>query len=581
MQHNHLVSTMIRLFFTYILFSFICLHSLAQSYPTDYFTSPMEGNLQLSGTYAELRAGHFHSGIDIRTGGKEGLPVYACADGYVVRVRISPYGFGKAIYINHPNGLTTVYAHMQGFIPQITDWVRARQYEKENFDVDLFPAKNILPVKKGQLIGYSGNSGGSEGPHLHFEVRETDTEMPVDPLLFGFPVKDFTRPTINGLRVYPEGFRSMVNGKTEPVTFDLAGWGPVYRLKIIDTLNIAGNFSLGINAFDLLNGSSNKNGIVRYSVYIDSVLTFDWHARRFSFAETRYVNSFIDYQYYYNSNQRFMRTHLDPGNKLSMYAMMSNGGIFNTSPGVKQHVKIIITDSHFNESILRFFVKGEPLNGAKYLKNPGLLFTTNSVNSFVSSEMRLSLPGAALYDSMRFQYTEAPRQPNTLSNIHGIHHPDVPVHSNFDLIIKADTVKNVKPEKMLMVKFTARNKPVAVGGKYEHGFLHAKVREFGRYAVMIDTIPPVIKPVNVKDGMPVESIKSLQFLISDDLSGIETYRGTLNGAWILMDYDPKNKLLTYMPDALLLPGINILALTITDACGNISVKQYTLGQQPQ
>lgn len=568
-----------------LLFIFFSTHIRAQEFSAGYFSPPLDGILQLSGTFAELRGNHFHSGIDIRTNSKEGFPVRACADGYVVRIKIQQGGFGKAIYVNHPNGYTTVYAHLLSLNEAIDNFTRAKQYEMESFEVDLFPPKGLLQVKKGEVIALSGNSGASEGPHLHFEVRETNTELPVDPLLFDFPVKDWIRPTMHGLRIYPEGFNSYVDGSSEPVSLTLAGWGPVYRLKISDTVEVAGNFSLGISATDLLNETSNRNGVVRFEVFIDSIQVFQWKASKFGFHETRYINSFIDYPHYYTTNQRFMRTHVDPGNKLSMYQYKPGSGIFNIIPGNIHYVKVVVADSKNNESILRFMIKGfsteEALLNLKKTapegKNTaGMLFTVDKLNTFSIPGLRMSLPGKCLYDSIRFQYSVLPPLINSYSATYQIHNPEVPLHDYFDLAIKADTIPGISSSKLTVVRLNSLNRPVSLGGKYENGFIKVRVRDFGRYTVMADTTAPVIKSVNIRDEMELKGNKDIQIQISDNLSGIKTYRGTLNGAWILMDYDAKNKLLTYKRDAMLIPGENHMILTITDGVGNTTVEQWKL-----
>lgn len=614
--------------FIYFLVFFLILKGTSgQQYPTGYFIPPIDGTLQLSGTFAELRGNHFHSGIDLRTGGKEGLPVKACADGNVVRIRISPFGFGKAVYIDHPNGFTTVYAHLRDFSPAIDKWAKEQQYKLEQFDVDLFPPKGLLPVTQGEIIARSGNSGSSEGPHVHFEVRETKTEFPVDPVLFGFPVKDFIRPTMHGLRVYPEGKEAAVDGKLQPVNLGLIGWGPVYRLKISDTLEIAGNYSLGISASDLLNETSNRNGIVSYAVYVDSVLVFQWKAIRFSFAESRYINSFIDYPHYYATNQRFMRTRIDPGNRLSMYTFNPTGGVFSSVPGKLQQVKVVIADSKSNESILRFFVKGSkptvsgnepsqenklPLNN-KQLQNAklprkdihgqtaelhrdsdhpdngdvlfmngdktpsnGILFTLNKTNYLKTPSLRISIPGKCLYDSLRFNFSVSPRLPGMLSPVYKVHDPSIPLQDYYDLELRVDSGFTVNPEKLLVVRLNTLNKPSSVGGKYEEGFLKVRLREFGRYAIMADTTAPIIKALNISDGMKLNGLLEFRINISDNLSGISSYRATMNGAWILMDYDAKNRLLTYWKDKMLLPGENILILKIEDGVGNFKTMQWIL-----
>ncbi len=576
---------LIRLIYSLLFFFIFIGDALAQNYPIGDFIPPLDGTLQLSGTFAELRSNHFHSGIDLRTGGKEGLPVKACADGYVVRIKISPFGFGKALYINHPNGFTTVYAHLQGFNPAIDQWVKEQQYKLEQFEVDLFPPRDLLRVKQGEIIARSGNSGSSEGPHVHFEVRETKSEFPVDPLLFGFPVKDFIRPTMHGLRVYPEGRNAEVNDKKEPLSLTLAGWGPGYRLKITDTIEITGNYSLGISASDLLNETSNRNGIVRYAVYVDSLLQFEWKATRFSFAETRYINSFIDFPHYHSTNQRFMRTHIAPGNQLGMYSFKPSKGVFTSIPGKVQQVNVVISDSKANESNLKFFVKGvHPAEAKSRLPESitdgklslGLLFTREAVNTFSTPYVYITLPGKCLYDSIRFNFSQTPSLPGMLSPIYIVHDPSVALHDYYDFKVRVDSVNGIKPEKLLVVKLNSLNKPSAVGGKYENGFLSVKLREFGRFAVMADTIAPIIKALNIREGMQLNGLQEIRINIGDNLSGINTYRATLNGKWIIMDYDAKNRLLTYKKDKMMLPGENILVVEISDRNGNNTTSQWKI-----
>lgn len=558
-------------------------NAIAQQLPVNYFTQPLAGVLQLSGTFAELRSNHFHSGIDLRTESKEGFPVLSCADGYVVRIRVSPYGFGKAVYINHPNGYTTVYAHLLEFNETIGTWVKARQYEKESFDVDLFPPKGALKVSKGEIIARSGNSGSSEGPHLHFEVRETDTEKPVDPVLFGFPIKDFIRPTLQGVRIYPEGRGASVNGFTYAQTMLLAGWGPVYRLKINDTVTIGGPFSLGINAIDLLNETSNRNGVVGYEVLIDSITVFKWKAEKFAFSETRYINSFIDYTYHQETNQRFMRTKVDPGNKLSMYEYVKDGGVYRAEPGKLHHLKVIITDSKKNESILQFFIKAIEMNPSQQNEtkqlvgnNKRIVFAPDKFNTYKAVEFEISLPGNCLYDTLGFLYSVASGDKKYLSKMHTVHNTKTPLQEYYEMKIKTDTLKGYRSTQLTGVRINNLNRPVSVGGKYENGWYKIRTRDFGRYAVMIDTTSPVIKPVNFTDGMRTETLNKIQLTISDDLSGISSYRATLNGVWILMDYDAKNKLLTYTRDAIWVKGRNVLMVTVEDGVGNATVSQWEL-----
>ena len=560
-----------------LIFYAASIYSQVKQYPADYFRSPVNFPINLSGNFAELRGNHFHSGIDITTQKEEGKPVYACADGYVSRIKISPYGFGKALYIDHPNGYTTVYAHLKEFNAAIGDWVKTEQYRLEQFDVDLFPPKGLLSVTKGELICLSGNSGSSEGPHLHFEVRNTETEMPIDPQLFGFQVKDFIRPVITALLIYPEGAGSSINGSKTPGNPEIAGWGPVHRFRKQDTISVAGSFSLGIQCYDLLNGSKNKNGISRYSVYMDSVLKFDWKAETFSFSESRYVNSFIDYEVFERTGGRFLRTRIDPNNKLSMYRFAENHGIFKTLPDSIHHIKVVINDAGNNESVLRFTIRGETAGSTIQIPVADKpVLNCLKQNHFSGAGISISFPATCLYDNLVFDFKESDALPFTCSKVYQIHHPGVPLHDYIELTIDPDSAFLNYTGKMTLAMLRPGKQPYSVGGQFEKGVFTAKIREFGKVALMADTTNPVIKPLNIVDGKNITDQKTIRISISDDFSGIRSYRATLNGSWILMDYDPKNRLLEYTRDERLIAGQNEFVLTIVDYCGNTNIYKAML-----
>lgn len=542
-----------------------------QNYPKGEFISPVEFPLLLSGTFAELRSNHFHSGIDIRTQGVEGKKILACADGYVSRIRISPFGFGKTVYITHPNGYSTVYAHLSGFNPEIAAWSRAEQYRMEQFDVDLFPQAGLISVKQGDLIGYSGNSGSSQGPHLHFEIRDSRTERPVNPLLFGLAVKDFTRPTINGIRLYPEGDNALINGKSTPFNPGIAGWGLSYRLSKSDTIEVSGGVSFGINAHDLLSGSNNKNGINRITVFNGNEIFFEWNAESFSFSETRYINSFIDYAAYSTSRERFMRTKVEPNNKLSLYRKVTENGILNVRADVVYPIRIEIADGSGNTSAINFVIRGKAAeSGVIKPKIEGQVFSYKRLNRFVTPHLKISMPGSCLYDSIVFEYNSTASDGKTCAPVHMIHNAETPVHDYYDLSVRVDPAYQKLADKLVVVSLSSNDKPSSLGGKYQNGFVNTRAREFGRFTVMADTVAPVIKPLNISNNKNIGTQKSIRISISDNLSGIKSYRGTLNGKWILMDYDPKNKLLEYRFDELLNQGVNRFFLEVTDDAGNKS-----------
>ncbi len=559
---------------------FVCMATYANAqvtYPQNLFIPPVDIPLQLSGTFAELRANHFHSGIDIKTQGTEGKKVVSVADGFISRIKVSPYGFGKAIYVQHPNGYSTVYGHLRNFTPEVEKWVKSEQYRLKKFDVDLFPDQGLFKLKQGQQIAWSGNSGSSQGPHLHFEVRDSRTEEPINPILFGFDIKDFTRPTLNGLRIYPANSQSTVNGSTKPYQADLAGWGTDYRLKPNDTLKAAGSIYFGLDAFDLLNGSTNKNGINLVQVYVDSLLTFHWEANKYSFSETRYINSLIDYATFYNTGKRYFLTRVAQQNKLSMYKFVNGDGSIATQPGKTQKIRIKIADGKRNESEISFIVKGEVIGksaGNEVVQ--AQKFTSGKLNQFRNPHISLSLPGNCLYEDIPFEYSAKPSKPWSCSMIHQVNDPTIPLHNYYDLSIRIDSTCKTTISKLVIVKLNNNDKPSYVGGEADGQYIKARVREFGRFTLMADSTAPAIKAVNISDGKNIKNQGNIRMTISDNLSGINTYNGYLNGEWILMDYDAKNNLLEYTFDEKLKPGKNIFKLKVEDNAGNKKIYEASL-----
>ena len=566
-----------RLYVTF-LFLGIGISAFAQSsYPQNLFVPPVDFPMLLSGTFAELRSNHFHSGIDIKTGGAEGKNINAAADGYISRIKVSPYGFGKAIYIQHKNGYSTVYGHLRNFMPEIEKWVKSEQYRLQSFDVDLFPEKDLFKVQQGKQIAWSGNSGSSQGPHLHFEIRDSRTEEPIDPIQFGFDIKDFTRPTLNGFRIYPANNTSTVNGSNKPFQAELTGWGPNYRFKALDTVRVSGDVYFGMEAYDLLNDASNKNGINLVQVFVDSELQFKWEANKFSFAETRYINSMIDYATYYHSGKRYLLTRVAPQNKLSMYKSPSKGGIIKAKAGKSQKIRIVLADGKRNESELNFVIKGIAETPVAANKNiSAQQFSSQTLNQFRNPHISISMPGKCLYEDIPFEYAAEPSKPWSCAMIHKIHDPAIPLHDYFDISIRIDSVCTTNAAKLVVVKLNKSNRPVYAGGEIDGQFIKVRIREFGNYTLMADSTAPKIKAVNITNGKSLQNQKNIQMTISDDLSGIKKYNGYLNGQWILMDFDAKNSLLRYDFDDRLKSGKNQFKLEVTDNVGNKGVYEATL-----
>jgi len=550
-----------------------------EKYPTDYFGAPVDFRMLLSGTFGEIRAGHFHSGIDIKTGGVEGKPIYAVADGHVSRIKISATGFGKALYIDHPNGYTSVYAHLSRYNQVLGGYVYREHYRQESFEIELFPARGEYPVKKGEIIGYSGNSGTSGGPHLHFELRNTATQKPINPLLFGYAVKDFYRPRITSVKIYPEDENATVNGKNKPLRILVEGWGEEHRLAKERSVVLSGNISFAIQTYDLLNDADNKNGPYSITLFIDGEEVFHIEKTTFAFDRTRYVNSYIDYEEYVRNKARMQRTRIDPGNRLGdLYGRVKNNGVYAFSDTLTHDIRYEVRDVAGNVGALVFQVRSAVGGQQSAVGGQSLIFSFDKANVYENASVRVSAKAGAFYDSFEFSYDSSRRVAGTYGAVHHIHDKYTPVHEFIDLAIRVEYLPEKYRDKALVVKIGDDGKSfTSAGGQWQgDGFVGTRIREFGNYSVAVDTVPPKITPLRPESFKNLSSARQVRFRISDELSGIKSYRGTLNGKWILMEYDPKNNLLIYDFDENFLKGSNVFLLEIVDVKDNMATYRTEL-----
>ncbi|MEN8225074.1 MAG: M23 family metallopeptidase [Bacteroidota bacterium] len=548
-------------------------HIIGQSpYPANYFRSPVDFRILLSGTFGELRSGHFHSGMDIKTGGVSGKNIYAVADGYVSRIKVSATGFGKTLYVTHPNGFVSVYAHLSRFNNDIAPYVKTEQYKSESFAVNLFLKANEFPVKKGEIIAYSGNSGGSNGPHLHFEIRIASTQTPVNPLLFGFEVKDYIRPVIHWLKVIPAGPDARIDGKPEPKVFQVDGWGEQHRIKDNDTIHVSGEVAFAINTYDKLNDANNKNGVYSIALFLDGAKVYSHDLEKFDFKETRYINSLIDYEEYVENKRRYQRTEVDPNNELSIYGDVANRGILSFTTTAIHKLEYVVTDFEGNVSKLPIIIQGSPARSliGKIEPENGILFSCEQSNTISTEDFELDLPGKSLYRDMWFEYNTSEMPPDAYSVVHHIHHDRTAVHKPYRVKIKPDSLP-LHTDKLLLARITDKGDYISYGGEYASGVITASLRSFGDFVILTDTDPPEISSVNIASGNIKSGRKTVRVKIKDNLSGIQAFRATLNGAWLLMEYDAKNSQLIYHIDERLKKGENQFMVEATDRRDNKAV----------
>lgn len=538
----------------------------------NYYAAPLKIPFFLAGNFAELRPNHFHAGIDIKTQGRTGLPVFAAAEGTVSRISISPSGYGNALYIDHPNGTTTVYGHLESFAPQIADYIRKIQYEKETFAIDQQVPAGTLPVKKGEQIAKSGNAGSSGGPHLHFEIRRTKEEILLNPLLFHMPVKDKVKPLIQSLMVYPVSDDACVSGKQQPQRFETILAGNSYQLKNKQAISVWGKIGFGLQAVDLLDGSPNKCGIYSLKLSIDNEVIYSFAMDNLVIDETKYINSHLDYEQAIRTGRRLYRTWLEPGNKLSIYSIAEKRGIFKATDNKLHQVKYEVTDAYGNATSLAFTIQSKKTSFTP-ADPKGELFKYNRNNHIRNDDIEFNIPEGALYEDVDFIYEKKPGNPKFYSSVFQLHNPYVPLHFACPLRIKAVNLPaNLESKVMLAQVDPVSGRIYSATGKYVDGWVEGNIRALGNYALVVDTQAPKIVSLSIADKKPLKDASKLKFKITDNLSGIETFRGTIDGKWVLFEYDFKNNLISYTFDKSRMQfGKNhVFNLEATDFKGNTS-----------
>ncbi len=554
----------------FLLFISTCCLSQQNNYPKDYFHSPLDIAIALAGNFGELRPNHFHTGIDITTHGVEGLPVKAAADGYVSRIKVGPWGYGHVIYITHPNGYTTVYGHLSAFNSVIGEYVKKNQYINESFEVELTPAPNEFPVKQGEVIAYSGNTGSSGGPHLHFEIRDSKTEEAINPLLFGLPVKDNVAPTIVSLVIIPSEPNSLINGKNELKKILLKPEGKTFVFaNPADSIVVSGKIGFAIEAYDKENIPTGKNGVYGIRLQCDNRTIYSDRLERIPFDKSRYINSFIDYREHEEHNHFYMQSFLLPNNELPIYDSVVNNGYCDFKADSIHKLKYSVSDTYGNTVTATFKIHSlaKKNNSHLEIKNSYKPFFTvllwDTTNVIDESAFHLETPSRAVYDKVILNFSVVENKVREYSP-RIILDKTIALQEPCSLTVYGNVPKNFQDKALLV---DGNNS--AVGGKWNGKGVTAEIKEFGTFFISIDTTAPTVNPLNA--GENFSALKQIGFTVNDNLSGIESYRATVDGKWILMEYEPKKKSLFYVFDEHVAKGKHDLALTVTDKVGNATV----------
>ena len=525
--------------------------------------SPLDIPLAISGTFGEIRSSHFHAGLDIKTGGKQGLKVRTVLDGSVSRIRVSTTGYGKAVYIDHPNGTTSVYAHLKNFSPKIESYIKEAQYEKESYAIQKFP-KNELAVLKGEVIGFSGNTGGSSGPHLHFEIRDTKNQMPFNPMIFNIDVVDTKKPVIQKLFLFHENnFGEDII--TQKVELEKISDG-LYKAPKIYT---SGKIGIGLQMYDNQDLSLfNKNGIHSIKIFMNDKIISDYNYNNIKFDDSQYLNLLIDYKEFKSKKIRVQKLFNPNNSNISFIDKDEKNGKFSIEENKSYDLLIEISDFKKNTSRIEMKITGRETNFIHPTIEGELILPENEY-LFKFKDQTVHLKKNTFYYPTRI-------------NVYKDHDsikidPDISLFKkSFSIEFFANKYDSISKRQSFIARLNKKKKIAYSPTIIKDSIFISKSVQAGTYFLAKDSIPPKIKPINFKKNQWLSKSKFLKVKIEDDLSGIKSYEGEINGKWVLFEYEPKNKNLTYnFNDLKFKSGKQDLKLKVTDNVGNESIFQTT------
>jgi len=554
------------------IFLFLILIYTCTSVAQNTYRSPLDIPLILSANFGELRPNHFHSGIDLKTEGVVNKPVYAMEDGYISRISVSPSGYGLALYIDYPStGQTSVYGHLNKYAPKITQYIKNKQYEQESYRIDITLTQSDIPVKKGELVAYSGNTGSSGGPHVHFEIRNTSNQVAVDPLeYYKNVITDSRSPQLKGIAIYPIQDKGAVDFSREPYRSNIATLKNGNYAPLKDTVEVWGRLGIGVYTNDRMDGTTNIYGVRKVRLFCDEQEVFSSDLSNVDFDKTRMINSMTDFDYWSRKKVFYQKSYIEPGNKLDIYKSVNNGYI-DVKEEKLYNLRYELEDLYGNQTDYSFIVKGreqtipQKKRCAKYM-------VWDQDNSYSTESFSLVIPKENLYDNLCLMFDNYPSK-KYLSDLYEVNDSYVPLQDYCTMTIKLnkDTLSNKSQYGIVRINGNREN---WIGGTYKDGAIVGRIRELGStYAIATDNKAPVITAVQPERWVRQAEIR---IRLSDDKSGISAYKGMIDGQFVLFENDVKSPVYSYKFDSSRLKkGLtHKFVFTATDACGNTSTYEY-------
>ncbi len=543
------------------------------NYPKDYFRNPLNVPIDLAGNFGEMRPNHYHMGFDLKTQHRENLPVYAAADGYIAHIKIEPGGFGRAIYINHPNGFTTVYGHLNAFIPALDAYIKEQQYKQESWRLFLDLPPNLFPVKKGDFIAFSGNTGGSQGPHTHFEIRKTDDDSNRNPMLFGLPLADNVKPSISRLAYYDRRLSIYEQSpQIVPLTKSPDGnYGSTAFLLIVHTPKI----SFAITAQDTHTGSSNSNGIFEGDIYDNDKPVLGFQMDNISYTNTRNINAHIDYKTRANGGPYLQQLFQLPGYQNGIYKQIGGDGAIDIGDGRVHYIRIEVKDAYNNSTTLRTAVQYKWLMAATPQPAPGKQFFPLQMDGYETDGCEFFIGEKCLYDTVHIAYTNFPAtNPKAVSLLHRIGAAYIPLQEAMLVRIKPTIQLDSIQKAHTVMQWLEGNKHEVQKVEWQKDFASARFRDLGNFQLVLDDTPPEIIPVGFKDGANLSKAARIVLDVKDNLEAFTRFRAELDGKWLRFTND-KGKRFIYLFDEKCSRGNHQLKIHVEDIAGNIAEKTFS------